>query len=88
MKLKIISARNTPLRLAMPDGKITIRFRQMRGVWQCFAGRTYISGASGENPDDAAQQLADQYDVPSGSIATIHGFKEPRTLLIPLPSNA
>lgn len=88
MNLKIISARKIPSRLAMPKGKITIRFRQMRGVWQCFAGHTYISGASGETPGDAAQQLADQYDVPSGSVATIHGFKEPRTLLIPPPSNA
>jgi len=71
------------MKLPMPKGKITIRHRQMRNVFQCFAGRNYITGASGDDADDAAQELANQYDVPKGSIATIHGYKEPIQITIP-----
>jgi len=73
----------TTMKLQIPAGKITIRHRQMRNVFQCFAGNHYISGASGDYPEDAAQQLANQYDVPEGSIATVYGYKQPIQLKIP-----
>jgi len=73
----------TATRLPLPKGKITIRHRAMRNVYQCFAGSTYITGASGDYDDEAAQELANQYDVPEGTIATVYGHKEPIQLTIP-----
>lgn len=75
-------------RLPLPaGGKLNARHRQMRGVWQIFAGNTYINGASGDSPDIAAQELADQYDVAEGTLIVIHGFSEPSTMLTPLKNN-
>ena len=74
-------------KLQLPKGKITIRHRQMRNVFQCFAGRTYINGASGDTDDEAAQELANQYEVPAGTIATVYGYKEPITIQIPEANN-
>ena len=71
------------MKLDLPKGKITIRHRQMRNVFQCFAGRTYILGASGDDEHDAAQQLANQYNVPPGTEATVYGYKQPTKILIP-----
>jgi hypothetical protein len=70
-------------RLPLPSGKITIRHRQMRGVFQCFAGRTYILGASGDYVEDAAEALAYQYEVPKNTIATVYGHKEVFNMEIP-----
>ena len=74
---------NPAMKLPLPKGKITIRHRQMRNVFQCFAGSTYITGASGDTDDEAAQELANQYEVPEGTMATVYGYKEPIQLLIP-----
>lgn len=63
-------------KLKLPKGAITIRHRQMRNVFQCFAGRTYIPGASGDTASDAAESLSDQYEVPGGTIATVHGYRQ------------
>lgn len=71
--------------ITLPKGKITIRHRQMRNVFQCFAGSIYIAGASGDTEDEAAQQLADQYEIPQGTMATVYGYKEPIQLAIPQP---
>lgn len=68
--------------LPLPPGRITIRHRQMRGVWQCFVGRTYINGASGDCPAAAAQSLASQYEVRPNTKATVHGLKYPFDLVI------
>ena len=73
----------TTTKLQLPKGKITIRHRQMRNVFQCFAGNNYILGASGDYAEDAAQELANQYDVPEGSVATVYGYKQPIQLMIP-----
>ncbi len=73
----------TTAKLQLPKGKITIRHRQMRNVFQCFAGNNYILGASGDYAEDAARELAHQYDVPEGTIATVYGYKEPIQLKIP-----
>ncbi len=73
----------TTTKLQLPKGKITIRHRQMRNVFQCFAGNNYILGASGDYAEDAAQELANQYNVPEGSIATVYGYKQPVELTIP-----
>lgn len=73
----------TKTKLQLPKGKITIRHRQMRNVFQCFAGNNYILGASGDYAKDAAQELANQYDVPEGSVATVYGYKQPIQLMIP-----
>lgn len=77
----------TTTKLQLPKGKITIRHRQMRNVFQCFAGNNYILGASGDYAEDAAQELANQYDVPEGSVATVHGYKHPATIIIPASCN-
>ena len=69
-------------KLSLPPGKITIRFRQMRGVFQCFVGRTYVNGASGETPDAAAESLVDLYDVGLKKEATVHGFNFPFKLTL------
>jgi hypothetical protein len=69
-------------KLPLPPGKITIRYRQMRGVFQCFAGRTYINGASGETADAAAEILVGQYDVGLRNEATVHGFRFPFKLTL------
>lgn len=71
------------MKLPLPKGKITIRHRQMRNVFQCFAGSTYINGASGDTDEEAAQELANQYDVPEGTTATVYGYKEPVKITIP-----
>ena len=72
------------MKLQLPKGKITIRHRQMRNVFQCFAGRTYLVGASGDSDDEAAQELANQYEVPEGTVATIYGYKTPIQISIPV----
>lgn len=74
----------TATRLPLPGkGKLNVRHRQMRGVWQIFIGRVYVTGASGESPYEAAQQLANQYEVASDTQITVHGFREPSTILSP-----
>jgi hypothetical protein len=72
-------------RIPLPKGKLNIRHRQMRGVWQCFAGNIYITGASGETADEAAQQLAHQYEVAEGAKIIVHGYREPVTIKAPDP---
>ena len=69
----------------LPKGKITIRHRKMRNVFQCFAGRIYLTGASGDYCEEAAQELANLYDVPEGTIATIYGYKNSEQITIPQP---
>ena len=59
-------------KLKLPQGKINVRFRQMRGVWQVFAGRTYLDGANADTPTEALAELTRQYNVPTGTPATIH----------------
>jgi hypothetical protein len=71
------------MKLQLPKGKITIRHRQMRNVYQCFAGSFYLVGASADYPEEAAQELANQYDVPEGTTATIYGCKTPTQITIP-----
>lgn len=68
------------MKLETPKGKLTIRHRQMRGVWQCFAGRNYITGASGDNPGQALEELCSQYDVAPGLDVIVHGCSERATL--------
>lgn len=66
----------------LPKGKLNIRHRQMRGVWQAFAGNTYIDLASGDSPDDAAAELRRLYDYAPGTVVTVHGFREPATITL------
>lgn len=66
--------------MRIPKGKITFRHRQMRGVFQGFAGSRYLPGVSGDTPDDCAEELCKHYDVPGGTRATVHGYKEPFTM--------
>jgi hypothetical protein len=68
-------------KIVIPEGRINVRFRQMRGVWQVFAGSRYLAGASGETPDDALSALVAQYDVPRGAAATIHGYRVQTTTI-------
>ena len=46
------------------EHKLNVRYRQMRGCYQVFAGRTYLSGASGETIDEAINQLKFLYIFP------------------------
>ena len=76
----------TATRLPLPGkGKLNVRHRQMRGVWQIFAGNLYVTGASGDSPDEAAQQMVNQYEVPLGTGIIVHGFREPSTISSPEP---
>ncbi len=68
------------MKTELPKGKITIRHRQMRGVFQCYAGRQYLTGAAGETADDAARELEEAYEVPKGTIATVHGYANQTTI--------
>jgi hypothetical protein len=79
-----IAIHMTATRLPLPGkGKLNVRHRQMRGVWQVFAGNLYVTGASGDSPDEAAQHLVNQYEVASGTQITVHGFREASTMLAP-----
>jgi hypothetical protein len=69
-------------KLQLPAGKITVRYRQMRGVWQVFCGNAYVTGASDEMPASAISQLVAQYEVKDGSIAHVCGLKEPAKIII------
>ena len=73
---------NTTNRLPLPKGKITIRHRQMRNVFQVFVGREYIVGASGDYAEEASQELANQYDVTEGTEATVYGYAAPEKIKI------
>jgi hypothetical protein len=76
--------RMTTTRLPLPSkGKINIRHRQMRGVWQCFAGNVYIVGASGDSDNEAAQELVNQYNVEEGAEIIVHGYNQPTTITAP-----
>lgn len=70
-------------RIPLPKMKLTIRHSQMRGVFQVLNGRSYVSGANGDTPEIAAQQLANQYEVEEGTQATVYGYRYPTFLSIP-----
>jgi len=77
---------NTPAVHALdplPTGKLTVRHRQMRGVFQFFAGRTLLDGASGGTPEEAAEELRFLYEIPSADTeVTIYGYENPVTKLL------
>jgi hypothetical protein len=56
----------------LPTGKINVRFRQMRGVWQVFAGRQYLLCASGDTAEEALAELVRLYHVPDTFEAIVH----------------
>ena len=60
----------------LPAGKLNCRHRQMRGVWQCFAGNTYLDLASGDTPEEAVQALRHCYLVEVGTPVIIHWTKD------------
>ena len=60
-----------------------MRHRQMRGVWQIFAGRTYITGASSDTCDAAAQELANQYEVEASREIFVHCGKNSHIVKVP-----
>lgn len=70
-------------RLPLPTGKLNMRYRQQRGVWQIFAGRTYLNGASSDSCSDAAQQLANQYEIGAGIEIYIHSGKNSSVVKTP-----
>lgn len=74
----------TSSKIPLPGtGKLNIRHRQMRGVWQVFAGNIYILGASGDSPQEAAQELANQYSVAQGTEIKVNGYREPTVIHVP-----
>tara|TARA_R110002012_G_scaffold294868_1_gene491195 strand:+ start:111 stop:323 length:213 start_codon:yes stop_codon:yes gene_type:complete len=54
------------------EHKLNVRYRQMRGCYQVFSGRTYLSGASGETIDEAINQLKSLYIFPYHQEIAIH----------------
>jgi hypothetical protein len=54
----------------------------MRGVWQVFAGRTYLDGASADTPAEALAELTQQYNVPAGTPAIIHNSQFTKTVTL------
>lgn len=71
------------MKIPLPKGKLNMRHRQMRGVWQIFAGRTYITGASSDTCEGAAQELANQYEVEVGSEIFVHSGKNSHVVKTP-----
>lgn len=67
----------------LPKGRLNVRHRQMRGVWQAFAWSTYIPCASGDSPEEAVAELARLYCCPAGSMVKVNGTKEPHQLEVP-----
>jgi hypothetical protein len=51
----------------LPDGKLTARWVYSRGVYQVYAGRNYLVGASGLDEEEVWQNLNLSYDVPEGT---------------------
>lgn len=72
----------TTQKWTLPKGKLNIRHRQMRGVWQAFAGRNYIDLASGDSPDEAAEEIRRLYEYQPGTPITVHGLREPHTITL------
>ena len=70
--MRILSNAPKRLKIELPKGSINVRFRQMRGVYQVFAGRNYLTGASGETAEEAIEQLKRLYDVPADAKIKIH----------------
>lgn len=66
----------------LPPGSLNIRHRQMRGVWQAFAGRTYIPLASGDSPEDAAEEIRSLYIHAPGTPVRIHSGKNSKTITL------
>lgn len=69
-----ISTISAPL-AELPPGRITIRWRSSRNVFQCYAGSAYLDGASGDEAEDAARALVQVYSVKPGTSARVYGFK-------------
>ena len=67
---------------ALPQGRLNIRHRQMRGVWQAFSGNTYIDHASGDSPEEAAEQIRRLYAYAPGTPVKVHGFRYPSTIIL------
>jgi hypothetical protein len=57
----------------LPKGKITARLRTSRGVYQCYAGRHYLSGCAGSTVEEAIELLKLFYNIPANTKLTIHG---------------
>lgn len=70
--MRILSNAPKRLKVELPKGNLNIRYRQMRGVYQAFAGRDYLLGASGETAEEAIKELKRLYDVPEGAKIKIH----------------
>ena len=66
----------------LPKGKITIRFRGSRCMWQAYAGREYLNCASGTCEETAASALCEYFEVPAGTMATVYGYREPVTICV------
>lgn len=56
----------------LPSGSLNVRFRQMRCAYQVFAGRTYLTGASGDTAEDAIKELKKYYEVSKDADIKIH----------------
>lgn len=69
-------------KLQIPSGSITIRHRRARNVFQCFAGKTYVTGASGDTVDEVIAELKYHYDVKDGTPAKVYGYREMKEILI------
>ncbi len=83
--MKILTEFKPVEKLPLPKGKLNARHRQMRGVWQIFAGSLYINGASGDSPQEAAEELARQYDVALGTMIKVNGLGFAYTILTTEP---
>jgi hypothetical protein len=83
MSFRIISPLPERKLEELPKGKINIRHRKMRGVYQAFAGSRYLAGCSGDTPKDAAEWIHHYYVVPEGTTATAHDWREPSQIPVP-----
>ena len=57
----------TSPREKLPKGKLTARWVYSRAVYQVYAGRDYLLGASGVNEEEVWQNIRLSYDVPEST---------------------
>ena len=70
--MKILSEAPLRVKSELPKGKLNVRFRQMRCMYQCFAGRTYLPLACGDTAEQAISELKAHYNVSADAEISIH----------------
>ena len=72
----------------LPDGKVSVRWNQGRGVYQLYVGGKYVDAVSGNNMDEVVEQLDSYYDYDKSRLEGVTtGKSEPSEANIPPADN-